>query len=227
MRQWHLWSACAFLSLTMATGMQGQTPGPSQDQALRLAPKDGGPRRWEVVDGDVALRRSPAGDAETARRLQQGAILHNMGCTPHDGQTWCHVRPLRGGEKGFVEGTYLGVVEGPDGIVAMGANDSKTRARKRKFDAKTQIRCSQEQGQSLGNCTAGVARSGGGDAAVAVTFANGFTRSLYFVHGEFLSASSTMSGVGTDNDWTVDGDTHVVRVDDQRYIIPVVFVLGE
>ena len=61
------------------------------------------------------------------------------------------------------------------------------------------------------------ARSKGGDATVVVTFANGFKRTLYFAHGMFIRADTTMSGVGYDTDWQVEGNMHIIRVDDQRY----------
>ena len=108
----------------------------------------------------------------------------------------------------------------------MGPDPSKRRARKRDFDAKAEIACAQEQGQDLGKCKAAAARGGGGDAAVVVTFSNGFARSLYFVHGEFLKASATMSGVGTDMDWRLENDTYFVRVDDQRYEMPRDLIIG-
>ncbi|MCV6591872.1 MAG: hypothetical protein OIF48_02895, partial [Silicimonas sp.] len=96
----------------------------------------------------------------------------------------------------------------------------------RDFDDETRIRCAQEQGQSLGHCNAFVARSGGGDATVEVRFANGFARQLYFTHGAFIRASATMSGVGTDTDWRLEGALYRIRVDDQRFEIAQDFLLG-
>ena len=108
----------------------------------------------------------------------------------------------------------------------MGTDDSKRRAGKGDFDTKGEIPCAQERGQPMGRCRAAVARSGGGDATVVVTFPNGFARRLYFVHGEFVRASATMSGVGTDADWRLENELHFVRVDDQRYELPDAMVFG-
>ncbi len=79
----------------------------------------------------------------------------------------------------------------------------------------------------MGECNAEVARGGGRDATVVVTFPNGFARRLYFVHGEFVSASSTMSGSGIDTDWRVENGLHEIRVDDQRYELPEILVFGD
>ena len=116
--------------------------------------------------------------------------------------------------------------QGPDGVIPTGVDDSKRRARKRDFDATGVIPCAQERGQVLGECTAEVARGNGRDATVVVTFPNGFARSLYFVHGEFVSASSTMSGSGVDTDWRIESGLHDIRVDDQRYELPDILIFG-
>ncbi|MEL7117363.1 MAG: hypothetical protein AAGP08_17560, partial [Pseudomonadota bacterium] len=86
--------------------------------------------------------------------------------------------------------------------------------------------CAQEQGEPLGTCRVGVARGTGGDATVVATFGNGFARKLYFKHGEFLAANTTMSGNGTDTDWRLEDGVHYVRVDDQRFELPDAFVFG-
>lgn len=72
----------------------------------------------------------------------------------------------------------------------------------------------------------GVARSDG-RATVAVTFPNGFVRLLIFEGGAFIRGNATMSGVGRDTDWHVAAGVHHIRVDDQRFEIPVGFVLGD
>ena len=150
-----------------------------------------------------------------------------MGCTEGVDAIWCDVRPFRGGARGFVPAAHLRPATGPDGVVPTGQDASKSRARKRDFDATGQIACAQEQGQSFGTCKASVARGDGGDATLVVTFPNGFARELFFVHGEFVRASATMSGVGTDKAWRLEGGTHLIRVDDQRFEIPRNFVFGD
>ena len=82
------------------------------------------------------------------------------------------------------------------------------------------IACSQEQGETLGECTVAVKRDKKGKTIVTATFANGFKRKLFFKDDKFLKASATMSGVGTDTDWKLEDGTHLIRVDDQRYEVP-------
>lgn len=103
---------------------------------------------------------------------------------------------------------------------------AKDRARSGSFDARGEIGCAQEVGQSLGTCSTAVARVAG-SAAVVVTFTNGFARTLLFSDGEFLRGNATMSGVGTDMDWRLSRGVYHVRVDDQRFEIPYALVIGD
>lgn len=190
------------------------------DAELRKAPQEGGPRRWEIVGGNITLNAAPSAESDNVGDLSNGTVLKNLGCIEVADQIWCKVRPLRGGTAGFARATLLQPAQGPDGIVPVGVDDSKRRARVRDFDSKGKVPCAQEQGQTMGTCLAAVARSGGGDATVVVTFPNGFARNLYFIHGEFVRASATMSGVGTDMDWRLENKRYFIRVDDQRYELP-------
>lgn len=193
-----------------------------------LAPEQGGPRRWSVAAPDgLAVFSAPSEASGVMQTLSEGVILTNLGCAQDDDRVWCTVRPLAGGARGFVTPEFLMPARGPDGTVPMGVDDSRHRARKRQYDVRGDAACAQERGQAMGKCTIGVARGTGGDASVVVTFPNGFARTLYFIHGAFMSASATMSGVGRDTDWEVRGSTHFVRVDDQRYELSNTLVFGD
>jgi hypothetical protein len=100
-----------------------------------------------------------------------------------------------------------------------------TRAKSGDFDAKGEARCAQEVGQSLETCAVAVARAAG-SAAVVVTFANGFARTLTFEDRQFLRGNATMSGVGTDTDWSLSSGVFSIRVDDQRFELPEALVFG-
>ncbi len=104
---------------------------------------------------------------------------------------------------------------------------SKARAKKGDFDAAATIACAQNQNEDLGVCAAKIARGIDGDASIVIKFANGFARTLYFHAGVFTRADATMSGVGTDTNWKTEEGVHYIRVDDQRFQIPVAFVAGE
>ena len=197
------------------------------DAAFYRAPEDGGVRRWRTKPGGgLRLFQSPSETAAEIAVAPEGAVFVNLGCAETSGRMWCEVRPFRGGARGFALAARLAPAEGPDGVTPVGVDDSKKRARKRDFDAKGEIACAQEQGQALGKCGAGIARGDGGDATVVATFANGFKRQLYFRHGEFVSASATMSGAGKDTDWRLEDGVHHIRVDDQRYELPDALVFG-
>ncbi len=212
--------AGAALLLVLGTTGPASIAQISTDAELRKAPQDGGARRWEVAGGKVNLNAEPSSNADVVGVFANGAILSNLGCMDVADQVWCKVRPFRGGITGFARATQLQPAQGPDGVIATGVDDSKRRARARDFDSKGEVACAQEQGQAMGTCLASASRSGGGDATVVVTFPNGFARNLYFVHGEFVRASATMSGVGTDMDWRLKNKRYFIRVDDQRYELP-------
>jgi hypothetical protein len=82
------------------------------------------------------------------------------------------------------------------------------------------IACAQERGESLGQCSYRVNRDEIDKTTVTVVFENGFKRSLFFQDGKFEKASVTMSGVGTDTEWSLEDGTHMIRVDGQRYEVP-------
>ncbi|SNS76599.1 hypothetical protein [Tropicimonas sediminicola] len=112
------------------------------------------------------------------------------------------------------------------GAIAADTMAATKRARSGDFDATDEVRCAQEVGQALGTCGASVARVDG-SAAVTVTFPNGFARMLTFSEGAFLRGSATMSGVGTDIDWSLSDGVYTIRVDDQRFDIPDALVIGD
>lgn len=206
-------------SLTFAEGIP--------EAGLRKSPNEGGVRRWVTGADTASIHAAPSAEADRIATVSRGAILQNRGCSDNAGQVWCEVRSLRGNVRGYAPAGKLQPAKGPDGIVAMGMDDSRERAGRREFDAEAEIPCAQEQGQALGTCDAAVSRGVGGDATIVVTFQNGFARKLYFVHGEFVKASATMSGVGTDMDWRLEKEAHLIRVDDQRFELADRFVFGD
>ncbi|MEM9782518.1 MAG: hypothetical protein AAF899_08590 [Pseudomonadota bacterium] len=210
----------------LATGGAAVAQGSALGE-IPAAPAQGGPRRWEVTAADgVAMRAARSRDARLVARLDRGAILANLGCARAASTVWCSVRPLQGRVPGFVEAAALRAARAPDGTVPIGADDSLDRARRGDFDARGTMRCAQERGEAMGECSLGVARGTGGDATVAVTFGTGFTRLLFFRHGAFTRADTTMSGNGFDTDWRRDGALHLIRVDDQRFELPDAIIFG-
>ena len=211
--------ACARDQTTESEGPATETP--------TAAAEDGGPRRWQVTaGGGVRMHDAPAVDAAVVETLADGAILSNLGCARAGNRVLCKVQALRGRDRGYVDAASLQPARGPDGTVPMGSDGSLLRARNGDFDASGHIPCAQVRGEPMGECRVDVARGGGGDATVVVTFSNGFKRMLSFIHGEFIRADTTMSGSGFDTDWHLDGRLHIIRVDDQRYELPDAVIFG-
>lgn len=90
----------------------------------------------------------------------------------------------------------------------------------------TSIACAQERGEPLAQCSYSIKRDEKGKTTVTVVFANGFKRGLFFMDGKFVKASVTMSGVGTDTDWSLKDGRHMIRVDGQRYEVPDTLIAG-
>ncbi|MEO1536754.1 MAG: hypothetical protein AAFR73_03415 [Pseudomonadota bacterium] len=111
-------------------------------------------------------------------------------------------------------------------LASADAMTATKRAKLGDFDSAADVACSQELGEELGSCAAGVARDGT-SAAVVVSFRNGFKRMLTFDDGAFLRGNTTMSGVGTDTEWRLEDGLYRIRVDDQRFDIPETLIAGE
>jgi len=76
-------------------------------------------------------------------------------------------------------------------------------------------------------CDHAVARGSGGDATVVVTFPDGVSRTLFFAHGEFISADASEAGGGFDTEWSTDGrGIYRIRVDDERYAVREAVIFG-
>ena len=222
--------ALAAFAISIHAWAQDQTTqgGGSAIDNPAVAPEDGGPRRWQVTDpSGVRMHKAPKVDAPLIKTLTAGAILSNFGCERAGDRVWCSVRALRDRKRGYVLAAALQPARGPDGTVPMGPDESLPRARGGDFDAQGQISCAQERGEPMGACSFAVARGGGGDATVVVTFSNGFKRMLSFTHGAFIRADTTMSGSGFDTDWRLEDGLHIIRVDDQRYEFPDALVFGD
>ena len=88
------------------------------------------------------------------------------------------------------------------------------------------IACAQETGEPLGQCSYRIKQDKSGMTTVTVVFENGFKRGLFFMDGKFQKGSATMSGTGTDTDWSQQDGVHMIRVDDQRYEVPAILIEG-
>jgi len=222
-------TALTLVSAGSAVAQDGGEDAGSHSAAASVAvsPEDGGPRNWAVVgvSRGLNLREEPSTAARVVAGYRPGTILDNLGCETVDGRTWCDVQQLGGGPRGFVAAEYLEPAVSPDGSAAMGPDDSALRAGRRDFDATGSLPCAQHAGQPMSRCEFGVARAGGGYAAVVIDRPDGRTRAIFFRMGIPIGADTSEADPG-DFSTAREGDLSVVRIGDERYEIPDAVVLG-
>jgi hypothetical protein len=214
-----------------ASGLPPQATAPAntgsgnQDVA---SPANGGPRNWQVSQGEgqLALREAASASAKVLSTYPAGTILDNLGCQPGEGGMWCDVQPLGGGPRGFVPATRLRPAVSPDGRVARGPDDSALRAGQGKFDANGTLPCAQELGQPMGPCSFAVARAGGGYATVVITKPEGGTRAIHFRLGRAIGADTSEADASGPFHLKREQDLNLIRVGKERYEIPDAVVLG-
>jgi heat shock protein HslJ len=197
----------------------------SSAAAIPAAPDAGGPRNWEVTTV-LNLREQPDVSARILGRFARGAILDNLGCRRLPDRVWCEVQMLGGGPVGFVAAEYLRVARSPDGSAAMGPDDSASRAGQGMFDASGSLPCAFAEAGLMTECDFGVARSGGGYATVVVRKPDGRTRAIFFRMGRPVGADDSEADGRGAFQATRDGDTHRIRVGQERYEIVDAIVLG-
>jgi len=121
---------------------------------------------------------------------------------------------------GICAAILLGALQASAGL------DAKSSGGTADHNMSDSIACAQETGEALGQCSYRIDRNDKGKTTVTVVFANGFKRRLFFRNGAFVKASTTMSGTGSDTDWSLKDGTHKIRVDDQRYEVPETLTAG-
>lgn len=195
--------------------------------AVPAAPEDGGPRNWEVtaVSGALNLREKPSTTARIVATYAPGSILDNFGCGRAAGRVWCDVQQLGGGPRGYVSAEFLRGAVSADGSVATGPDDSALRAGEGKFDATGKLPCAQSVGQPMTQCDFGVARAGGGYAAVVIKKPDGRTRAVFFRMGKPVGADTSEADPGRFSA-ARESDLNLIRVGTERYEIPDAVVVG-
>jgi hypothetical protein len=218
---------CAAIAKVQAGA--GQLANSSAAKYVPAAPKDGGPRNWEVtgISSALNLREQPSITARIVTSYRPGTILDNLGCQRTEGRIWCDVQQLGGGPRGYVAAEYLTAAVSPDGSVATGPDDSAFRAGQGDFDATGQIPCAQSVGQPMIQCDFGVARAGGGYATVVIKNSDGRTRAIFFRMGKPIGADTSEADGYPEFRATKENDLHLIRVGNERYEIPDAVILGD
>lgn len=104
--------------------------------------------------------------------------------------------------------------------------EASARAGERKFNATGKIPCAQHKGQPMGQCDFGVARAGGGTAAVAVTRPDGRTRVIFFKAGKAVAADLSQADGDMSFSATKEADLYLIRAGNERYEISEAAIYG-
>ena len=104
--------------------------------------------------------------------------------------------------------------------------EASARASQGKFNATGKIPCAQAKGQPMGQCDFGVARAGGGTAAVSITRPDGRTRVIFFKAGKAVAADLSQADGNMSFSATKEADLYLIRAGNERYEIPEAAIYG-
>jgi hypothetical protein len=104
--------------------------------------------------------------------------------------------------------------------------EASARASEGKFNATGKIPCAQAKGQPMGQCDFGVARAGGGTAAVAITRPDGRKRFIFFKAGKAVAADLSQADGNMNFSTTKEADLYMIRAGNERYEIPEAVIYG-
>lgn len=104
--------------------------------------------------------------------------------------------------------------------------EASARAGQGKFNATGKIPCAQNKGQPMGQCDFGVARAGGGTAAVSITLPDGRKRAIFFKAGKAVGADLSQADGNMSFSATKEADLYMVRAGNERYEIPEAAIYG-
>jgi hypothetical protein len=104
--------------------------------------------------------------------------------------------------------------------------EASARASEGKFNATGKIPCAQSKGQPMGQCDFGVARAGGGTAAVSITRPDGRKRVIFFKAGKAVAADLSQADGNMNFSATKEADLYMIRAGNERYEIPEAVIYG-
>jgi len=104
--------------------------------------------------------------------------------------------------------------------------EAAARASQGKFNATGKIPCAQNKGQPMGQCDFGVARAGGGTAAVSITLLDGRKRAIFFKAGKAVGADLSQADGNMSFSASKEADLYTIRAGNERYEIPEAVIYG-
>jgi hypothetical protein len=151
------------------------------------------------------------------------------GALPADGEYTIRTYLVRSAARRVEKAGYsltVGVVSGTEQSADARAAAAARRAGEGSFDATGRIPCAQSKGQPMGQCEFGVARAGGGTAAVAITRPDGRKRFIFFDKGNAQGADLSQADGNMMFRATKQSDLHLIQAGDERYEVPDAVITG-
>ena len=104
--------------------------------------------------------------------------------------------------------------------------EASARASEGKFNATGKIPCAWAKGQPMGQCDFGVARAGGGTAAVSITRPDGRKRVIFFKSGKAVAADLSQADGNMSFSAAKEADLYKIQAGNERYEIPEAVIYG-
>lgn len=151
-------------------------------------PEDGGPDYYKVkgvAAGQLLNVRSGAStDNAVVGRLENGAVVKNLGCATGAAGRWCKISSTSPKLTGWVSGRYLVEGSAPGTGGNPGGNTGGGG-----FSGKGKLPCSTFAGQPTHNCSYAVTGDGVGGARLTITLDDGTLRRIVFIDGEPVNSN--------------------------------------
>lgn len=185
--------------------------------------------------GTLNVRAAPSAGAAVVGRLAGGTVVRNLGCRAAEGRTWCNIATQADpGLDGWAASDYLVEGTAPDGGYVTQLPEATPEAGQSadalvpgtNYNATGLIQCSHDLGVTLLDCEFGVVREGNGNGSVSITWPDGGTRVIYFENGTPVSYDQSQAEAGATMAVTKDGDTAIVTIGDNRFLIPDAVIWG-
>jgi len=104
--------------------------------------------------------------------------------------------------------------------------EASARASAGQFNATGKIPCAWARGQPMAQCDFGVARAGGGTAAVSITRPDGRKRVIFFKTGKAVTADLSQADGNMRFSAVKEADLYKIQAGNERYEIPEAVIYG-
>lgn len=185
--------------------------------------------------GTLNVRADPSAGAAVLTRLTNGTVVRNLGCRAAEGRIWCNIATQADpGIVGWAASDYLVEGNAPDGGYVTQLPETAPAPEQpadalvpgTNYHATGLIDCSHDLGATLLSCEFGVVREGNGNGSVTITWPDGTTRVISFEAGTPTYYDQSQADAGAVMAVTMDGDTAIVTIGDNQFLIPDAVIWG-